>query len=161
MSEENKTSKFDLSSLSPQAGSTKKAKRVGRGNASGWGRTAGKGEKGQKARAGGGVPAWFEGGSLPYYRKIPKIGFKSRKQMLGTNAYTVVNFDVLNKFNDGETVDLEALKIKGYSSSTKRRAGVKLLARGTLEKKLTVKVNAASASAVKVIEELGGSVEIL
>jgi large subunit ribosomal protein L15 len=152
---------LSLSTLSPGKANMKTAKRIGRGNGSGWGRTAGKGEKGQKARSGGKIPAWFQGGSLPFYRKIPKVGFRSRKQILGTNSYALINISDLNDFNDGDTVDLEVLKKKGISSSTRNRAGVKLLGNGTLEKKLTIKVNAASASAIKAVEEKGGSIELV
>lgn len=156
-----KESGLSLCNLSPGKVNMKAPKRIGRGNASGWGRTAGKGEKGQKARSGGKIPAWFQGGSLPFYRKIPKIGFRSRKQIHKINSYALINISDLNSFNDGETVDLEVLKQRGISISTRNRAGVKLLGNGTLDKKLNLKVNAASASAIKAVEEKGGSVEIL
>jgi large subunit ribosomal protein L15 len=147
--------------LGPNYGARKNRKRLGRGNASGTGRTSGKGEKGQKARTGGKIPAWFEGGSVPLYRKIPKLGFKSRKQILGINSYALVNVSDLNLFKDGDVVDLEALKARGVSESCKNRAGVKLLANGELTKKLTVKVNAASQEAVKKIEAAGGTIELV
>lgn len=147
--------------LAPNFGARKNRKRLGRGNASGQGRTAGKGEKGQKARTGGKIPAWFEGGSVPLYRKIPKLGFKSRKQILGVNSYALINVSDLNLFDDGDVVDLQALRERGVHESCKNRAGVKLLANGDLTKKLTVKVNAASEEAVKKIEAAGGTIELV
>lgn len=150
-----------LEQLSPARGSRTARKRLGRGNASGSGRTAGKGEKGQKARAGGGTRPGFEGGQMPLYRRIPKIGFRSRKQMLGLNQYNIVNLSVLERFEDGTTVDLDALKQAGYGVRAKKRAGIKLLGEGELSKKLTVQVHAVSRGAREAIEKAGGTVELL
>lgn len=152
---------MELDKLTPNKGSRSNRKRRGRGNASGLGRTSGKGEKGQKARSGGGTRPGFEGGQMPLYRRIPKSGFRSRKEMLGLNQYNIVNIESLEKFDDGTTVDLDALKSIGYGVQGRKRAGIKVLGRGTLSKKLTVKVHAVSAGARKAIEDAGGSIELL
>ncbi|MCB0339686.1 MAG: 50S ribosomal protein L15 [Bdellovibrionales bacterium] len=152
---------MDLSKLAPVKGARKKRKRIGRGNASGWGRTAGKGEKGQKARAGASIPAGFEGGQMPLYRRLPKRGFTSREQVLGTNRYLLVTFSDLNRFDDGATVDPEALAAIGRTLSPKNQAGYKVLTNGELKKKVNLKVHAISAAAKAKIEALGGTVELL
>ena len=130
-------------------------KRLGRGQGSGQGKTAGKGHKGQNARSGGGVAIGFEGGQTPLYKRIPKRGFTNftRKE------YAVVNLDVLNRFEDGAVVTPEVLKETGIVK--KQLDGIKVLGNGKLEKKLTVKCNKISASAKKAIEEVGGTVEVL
>jgi len=142
---------IDLSNLAPNPGAKKKAKRVGRGDT-----TAGKGTKGQKARSGGAKPRWFEGGQMPLYRRLPKRGFKNpfRKE------YQVVNLDRLNAlFDKGAEVDREALRAKGLIKKADKP--VKILARGEINKPLTVKVDAVSASAKEKIEAAGGKVLLL
>ena len=150
-----------LETLAPATGSRKTRTRVGRGNASGSGRTSGKGEKGQKARSGGGVRVGFEGGQMPLYRRLPKFGFRSRKQILGTNQYQTVSLDVLNRFDDGATVDVESLATAGYKAGSKQKAGIKVLGSGELSKKLSVKVHAVTASAREKIESAGGTIELI
>ena len=150
-----------LSSLRPVEGSRKKSRRVGRGEGSGAGKTSGGGGKGQTERSGGYVHIYFEGGQMPFYRRIPKIGFRSRKRTIGINNYLEINLSQLDRFADGSVVDFEALRQAGYCPSHRELAGIKLLGSGTLTKKLTVKVQAASESAKEKISSLGGSVEIL
>lgn len=152
---------MDLHSLVSN-GDSKNRKRIGRGNASGWGKTAAKGHKGQKARSGGGVAPWFEGGATPLYRRLPKFGFKSLKQIQKKNKFNLVSLTDLNKFNDGDTVDLTSLRAHGLAGSNKLRGGVKILATGDLStKNLIIKVNAISSTAQAKIEELGGTIETL
>ena len=136
-------------------GARSSIKRLGRGQGSGQGKTAGKGHKDQNARSGGGVAIGFEGGQTPLYKRIPKRGFTNftRKE------YAVVNLDVLNRFEDGAVVTPEVLKETGIVK--KQLDGIKVLGNGKLEKKLTVKCNKISASAKKAIEEVGGTVEVL
>ena len=141
-----------LHELSPVEGSVKEKFRKGRGAGSGNGKTAGKGHKGQNARSGGGVRPGFEGGQLPLYRKLPKRGFKNVR--FG-KQYTVVNVEMLNKFNDGEVVDSAALLAKGIISDL-AKDGVKVLGEGALVKKLTVKAAVFSATAKEKIEAVGG-----
>ena len=141
-----------LHELSPAEGSAKKSFRVGRGPASGNGKTAGKGHKGQKARSGN-VRLGFEGGQFPIYRQLPKRGFKNR---FATN-YAIVNVDVLNKFEDGAVVDFEALVAKKIVR--RELDGLKVLGGGNLTKKLTVKATVFSASAKEKIEAAGGKTE--
>ena len=144
-----------LHELSPAAGSTKEAFRVGRGPGSGNGKTAGKGHKGQNARSGGGVRPGFEGGQLPLYRKLPKRGFTNK---FATN-YAIINVDALNKFEDGAVVDLETLMTAGVI----RRAfdGLKVLGNGEITKKITVKAAVFSATAKEKIEAAGGKTEVV
>ncbi len=144
-----------LHELSPAAGSTAPAWRKGRGPGSGNGKTAGKGNKGQNARSGGGVRPGFEGGQLPLYRKLPKRGFYNRF----ATVYSIVNVEALNAFEDGAVVDLEALTEKGIIR--KEYDGLKVLGRGEITKKLTVKAKIFSASAKEKIEAAGGKVEVI
>ena len=144
-----------LHELSPAAGSTAPAWRKGRGPGSGNGTTAGKGHKGQNARSGGGVRPGFEGGQLPLYRKLPKRGFYNRF----ATVYSIVNVEALNAFEDGAVVDLEALTEKGIIR--KEYDGLKVLGRGEITKKLTVKAKIFSASAKEKIEAAGGKVEVI
>lgn len=144
-----------LHELSPAAGSTAPASRKGRGPGSGNGKTAGKGHKGQNARSGGGVRPGFEGGQLPLYRKLPKRGFYNRF----ATVYSIVNVEALNAFEDGAVVDLEALTEKGIIR--KEYDGLKVLGRGEITKKLTVKAKIFSASAKEKIEAAGGKVEVI
>lgn len=144
-----------LHELSPAEGSTKDVFRKGRGTGSGNGKTAGKGHKGQNARSGGGVRPGFEGGQLPLYRKLPKRGFYNRF----ATVYSIVNVEALNAFEDGAVVDLEALTEKGIIR--KEYDGLKVLGRGEITKKLTVKAKIFSASAKEKIEAAGGKVEVI
>ena len=145
-----------LHELSPQEGSVKENFRKGRGPGSGNGKTAGKGHKGQNARSGGGVRPGFEGGQLPLYRKLPKRGFKN---FLFSKKYTVINVQALNKFDDGEVVDIAALLQKGIINNV--NDGVKVLGEGELTKKLTVKAAVFSATAKEKIEAVGGKTEVV
>lgn len=144
-----------LHELSPAPGSAKEAWRKGRGIGSGNGKTAGKGHKGQNARSGGGVRPGFEGGQLPLYRKLPKRGFKNR---FATN-YSIVNLSTLNKFEDGETVNLAKLIEAGIIK--KPLDGLKVLGNGEITKKLTVEASIFSASAKEKIEAAGGKTEVV
>ena len=146
-----------LHELSPQEGSVKAGFRKGRGAGSGNGKTAGKGHKGQNARSGGGVRPGFEGGQLPLYRKLPKRGFKNVRF---AKQYTVINVQSLNKFNDGEVVDVAALLAAGIINDVKTN-GVKVLGEGELTKKLTVKAAIFSAGAKEKIEAVGGKTEVV
>ena len=143
-----------LHELSPAPGSVKDSFRKGRGPGSGNGKTAGKGHKGQNARSGGGVRPGFEGGQLPLYRKLPKRGFKNRFAV----NYAIVNLSVLNKFEDGETVNLDKLMEAGIVK--KPLDGLKVLGNGDLTKKLTVEAKVFSASAKEKIEAAGGKTEV-
>ena len=142
-----------LHELSPAEGSVTPAYRKGRGPGSGNGKTAGKGHKGQNARSGGGVRPGFEGGQLPLYRKLPKRGFYNRF----AKEYSVVNVEALNKFEDGAVVDLAVLAEAGVVSQPK--SALKILGKGELAKKLTVKATVFSASAKEKIEAAGGKIE--
>ena len=144
-----------LEELKPAEGSTHRKKIIGRGIGSGTGKTSGKGHKGQKARSGGGVRPGFEGGQMPLYRRLPKRGFNN----IFAKKYVSVNVEVLDKFNDGDEVTAETLLEKNIIS--KKLDGVKLLGRGDVTKKLTVKVAKLSASAKEKIEKAGGKAEVV
>jgi len=144
-----------LYELSPAPGSTSAPKRKGRGIATGNGKTAGRGHKGQKARSGGGVRPGFDGVSLPYIRKLPKRGFTNHFKV----NYVAVNLDDLDLFETGAVVDLDALKQAGIVR--KELDGVKVLGRGELTKALTVKAAAFSESAKSKIEAAGGKAEVI
>jgi large subunit ribosomal protein L15 len=145
---------MDLSNLSPAAGSTQSSFRRGRGHASGNGKTAGKGHKGQRARSGGTRPG-FEGGQMPLFRRIPKRGFKNRN----SKEIVAINVSVLERFEDGTVVTPALLKEANVVKNP--RDGVKILGNGELTKKLTVKVAAFSATAKEKIEALGGTAEVV
>lgn len=146
---------MDLSNLKPAEGSKHSDSfRRGRGHGSGNGKTAGKGHKGQKARSGAPRPG-FEGGQMPLYRRIPKRGFTNRN----TKEIVSINVAVLERFDDGATVDVEALIAAGIVKNP--RDGVKILGNGEFTKKLNVKANAFSASAKEKIEALGGTAEVI
>ena len=144
-----------LHELSPAEGSVKPAWRKGRGPGSGNGKTAGKGHKGQNARSGGGVRPGFEGGQTPLYRKLPKRGFNNRF----AKEYAIVNLDALNSFNDGDTVNLEALMSCGKIK--KALDGLKILGNGEITKKITVQAKVFSKSAKEKIEAAGGKAEVI
>ena len=144
-----------INDLSPVAGSTHVNKRKGRGHATGNGKTAGRGHKGQKARSGGGVRVGFEGGQMPLARRIPKRGFNN----VFAKPLEALNVSVLDKFNDGDVVDVQALLDAGLLS--KCRYGVKFLGNGDVAKKLTVKAAAFSETAKEKIEAAGGKAEVV
>ena len=145
-----------LHELGTVEGSTHRRKVVGRGPGSGHGKTSGRGEKGQKARSGGGVHPWFEGGQTPLYKRLPRRGFSNARF---ATKYAIVNVSDLNRFKDGETVTPELLKESGLVK--KELDGIKVLGNGKLEKKLTVKANIFTNSAITKIEELGGTTEVI
>lgn len=135
---------------------TKVRKRVGRGPGSGMGKTSTRGEKGQKARSGASISPWFEGGQTPLFRRIPKRGFNNKRF---ETKYATINLTDLNRFNDGDVVTPELLKELGIVK--KQLSGIKVLANGQLEKKVTVKAHRFSSKAVTKIEEQGGTAEVI
>ena len=144
-----------LNELSPAPGSVKESKRIGRGHGSGWGKTAGKGHKGQHARSGARIRPGFEGGQMPLQRRVPKRGFNN---IFATKA-VAINVAALNAFEDGAVVDAAALKAAGIVKNIEN--GVKVLGNGKVDKKLTVKVSAFSESAKEKIEAAGGKAEVI
>ena len=144
-----------LNELSPAYGSAKASYRKGRGPGSGNGKTAGKGHKGQNARSGGGVRPGFEGGQMPLARRVPKRGFNN----IFATKYVGINVDALNRFEDGAVVDEAAIVAAGLVKKT--LDGIKILGRGELTKKLTVKAAKFSASAKEKIEKAGGKAEVI
>ena len=132
-----------LHELKAAEGSRRVRNRVGRGAGSGNGKTSGRGQKGQKARSGGGVRPGFEGGQLPLFRRLPKRGFTN----INRKEYAIVNLDQLNKFEDGVVKN--------------EKSGIKVLGNGSLDKKLTVKAHKFSASAVEAIDAKGGAHEVI
>lgn len=144
-----------LDELKPAEGSRFERKRVGRGIGSGTGKTSGKGHKGQNARSGGGVRPGFEGGQMPLYRRLPKRGFTN----IFAKEYVAVNVSELERFEDGTEVSAELLKEVGVISKIKD--GVKILGRGEITKKLTVKAAKFSASAQEKIVKAGGKTEVI
>ena len=143
-----------LHELSPAEGSAKKPYRKGRGPASGNGKTAGKGHKGQNARSGGGVRPGFEGGQIPLYRKLPKRGFTNHF----AKKYAIVNVSDLNRFENGAVVDAQALLAARIIRDV--QDGVKVLGNGEITKKVTVKAAVFSATAKEKIEAAGGTTEV-
>lgn len=144
-----------LNELSPSIGSSKSRKRVGRGVASGSGKTAGRGNKGHKARSGGGVKPGFEGGQMPIHRRLPKRGFNN----IFRKEYAIVNLRDLSQFETGSIVDQTVLSQAGLVKG--RYFGVKLLALGEIKQPLIIKVNKASNSAIQKVEAVGGKVEVI
>lgn len=144
-----------LNELRPEPGAVKKRKRLGTGTATGQGGTAGRGHKGRSARAGSGKPAWFEGGQMPLQRRIPKRGFKNPTR----REFQVVNVADLDRFEAGAVVGIEELCAAGLVR--KVQIPVKLLGTGSIDRALTVKVHAASKSALEKVSQGGGKVEIL
>lgn len=145
-----------LNELTTNPGSTHKRKTVGRGPGSGHGKTSCRGEKGQKARSGAHIPAWFEGGQNPLYKRLPRRGFSNKRFAI---RYAIVNVSDLNVFDEGTIVTPELLKEKKLIN--KELKGTKILGNGKLEKKLTVKANIFTNSAINKIEELGGKAEVI
>jgi len=141
----------------PKTKELKENKRVGRGPGSNWGKTAGKGQKGQKSRSGVSISAWFQGGQTPLFRRLPKRGFNNKRF---ETKYATINVGDLNKyFNDGDVVTPEVLKERGIIKS--QLSGIKVLANGSLEKKLTVKAERFSNEAILKIEAAGGKTEVI
>ena len=145
-----------LHELEKNIGATQAKKRVGRGSGSGLGKTSGRGQKGQKARSGGGVNPVFEGGQFPFYRRIPKRGFKNA---MFKTTYAVINVEELNVFEDGTVVSPALLKEAGIIKN--QLDGVKVLGNGKLEKKLTIQANKFSTSALDKIKESGSKAEVI
>ncbi len=144
-----------LHELSPAPGSVRDVKRIGRGHGSGQGKTAGKGHKGQKARAGRGFRPGFEGGQMPLQRRVPKRGFNN----IFAADIVAINVSSLNRFEDGAVVDLDAMKKAGVVKGN--CDGVKVLGNGAVSKKVTVKASAFSESAKAKIEAAGGKAEVI
>jgi large subunit ribosomal protein L15 len=145
-----------LHNLKPRPGAKHRRKRLGQGEATGHGKTSGRGGKGQTARSGSSIRIGFEGGQMPLIRRIPKRGFNNARF---TTQYIAVNVGELNQFEDGARVDETALRSAGLANG--RSDGVKILGSGDLTKKLTLVVSAISASAKTKVEAKGGSVEII
>ena len=145
-----------LHELVANEGATHKKKRLGSGRGSGLGKTSGKGQKGQKARSGGGKGAVFECGQLPLYRRLPKRGFTNAKFKV---EYAVINLDDLNRFEDGTVVTPALLKEVGLIKN--QLDGIKVLGTGELTKKLTIQANKFSASALVKIEKSGSKAEVI
>jgi len=145
-----------LHNLKPRPGAKHRTKRLGQGESSGHGKTAGRGGKGQTARSGSSIRIGFEGGQMPLIRRIPKRGFNNTRF---TTRYIAVNVGDLNQFEDGATVDETALRSVGLANGP--GAGIKILGTGELSKKLNVVVSAYSASAKSKIEAKGGTAEVI
>ncbi|HYE33545.1 MAG TPA: 50S ribosomal protein L15 [Methylomirabilota bacterium] len=145
-----------LHNLKPNQGAKHRRKRLGQGESSGHGKTSGRGGKGQSARSGSSIRPGFEGGQMPLIRRMPKRGFNNTDF---ATVYVPVNLDTLQHFNDGETVDLDAIKKAGLANGTS--SGIKILGRGEITKKLTVHAHAFSASAKAKIEAAGGKCELV
>ncbi len=144
-----------LHDLRPAAGSTKNRKRVGRGTGSGLGTTAGRGMNGQNSRSGGGVRPGFEGGQMPLFRRLPKRGFTNRNK----KQWAIVNIEALNAFENETVITPELLIESGLVK--KLNDGLKILGDGALDKKLTVKANKFTQSAISKIEAAGGKAEVI
>ncbi|MBO1005395.1 50S ribosomal protein L15 [Pseudogracilibacillus auburnensis] len=144
-----------LHELKPSEGSRKERNRVGRGIGSGNGKTSGKGHKGQNARSGGGVRPGFEGGQTPLFQRLPKRGFTN----INRKDFAVVNLDTLNRFDEGTEVTPELLIETGVVRNEK--SGIKILAKGNIDKKLIVKANKFSSAAKEAIEAAGGKTEVI
>lgn len=147
----------NLHELKPALGALKKRKRVGRGEASGYGKTSGRGNKGQKSRSGGNIPPWFEGGQMPLTRRIPKRGFKNINRI----EYYVINIDRLQniQLKKNEKITPELLRDKGLIK--KKNSRIKILGRGDINKPLQVVAHAFSKSAEEKILAAGGSIEVV
>jgi len=144
-----------LHELKAAEGTRKKRNRVGRGMSSGNGKTSGRGHKGQKARSGGGTRPGFEGGQMPLFQRLPKRGFTN----VNRKEYAIVNLETLNKFEDGTEITPELLQKEGVVKSL--ASGIKILGKGSIENKYTVKAHKFSASAKEAIEAAGGKTEVI
>ena len=147
---------MELNNLKKNLGATHRSKRVGRGPGSGLGKTSGRGENGQKSRSGASIPAVFEGGQTPLFRRLHKRGFSNARFKV---RYATVNVEDLNIFNDGDVVTPELLKEKGIVK--KQLSGIKVLGNGTINKKLTIKAHRFTQSALVKIEESGSKAEVI
>ena len=145
-----------LHELEKNIGATQTRRRVGRGPGSGLGKTSGKGEKGQKKRSGVSIPATFEGGQLPLYRRLPKRGFNNYEFKI---RYAIVNVSDLNIFEDGTVVNPALLKESGLAK--KELSGIKVLGNGSLEKKLTIQAHKFSKTAIEAINKSGSKYEVI
>lgn len=143
-----------INELRPAQGSKSSRRRVGRGEGSGWGRCSGRGDNGQNARSGGGVPIGFEGGQMPLQRRVPKRGFRNDRFR---ERYAEIRLDELNHFSDGAEVTESDLREAGLMKGMDRWA--KLLATGELERRLTLRISKVTSGARKAVEAAGGSVE--
>ena len=144
-----------IEDIRPAEGSTKNKKRVGRGVGSGHGKTSCKGHKGQKARSGGTKGAGFEGGQMPLQRRVPKRGFKN----IFKKEYAIVNLDIIDALKDDAVITPELLIEKGVIK--KMKDGLKVLAKGSIQRPVTIKANAFSTSAAAKIEAAGGKTEVI
>lgn len=144
-----------LHELKPSEGSRHVRNRVGRGTSSGNGKTAGRGQKGQKARSGGGVRLGFEGGQTPLFQRLPKRGFTN----INRKEYAIVNLDALNRFDENTEITPELLVEAGVVSKVK--SGIKVLGNGSVDKKLNVKAHKFSNAAKEAIEAAGGKIEVV
>lgn len=144
-----------LNDLAPEKGQKKSRKRVGRGVASGWGKTAGRGNKGQNCRSGGGVRPGYEGGQMPIHRRLPKRGFKNPFK----KTFAIVNVQDLNRFEAQSVVDEVALIKMGLVKGD--RDGIKILGEGDIQTPVTIRANKISESARKKIEAVGGKIEVI
>lgn len=144
-----------LHELQAVKGATKAPKRKGRGTATGQGKTAGRGMNGQNSRSGGGTRPGFEGGQMPLYRRLPKRGFTN----IWATEYTVLNVDILNRFESGTVVTPQLLEEAGIVKQVKD--GIKILGQGNLEKDVTVKAHKFSKTAIEKIESAGGKAEVI
>ena len=146
---------MEINNLKPSSGSLKSKKRVGRGDSSGHGNTAGRGTKGQRSRSGSKIGAYFEGGQMPLSRRVPKRGFRS----VFRKRYAIINVEQLNRFNDGETITPERLIEDGLIK--KIMNGLKILSKGEINKKIIVKAHKFSKEAINKIESAGGKAEVI
>lgn len=146
---------MEINKLKPRPGSLKSKKRVGRGDSSGHGNTAGRGTKGQRSRSGVKIGAYFEGGQMPLSRRVPKRGFRN----VFRKRYAIINVEQLNRFNDGETITPERLIEDGLIK--KIMNGLKILSKGEINKKIIVKAHKFSKEAINKIESAGGKAEVV
>ena len=159
MAQEHSEEQVNLSSLSPLPGSRKKKRRVGIGEGSGKGKTCGRGQKGQLSRSGASIPAGFEGGQMPLYRRLPKRGFTSRKKVRGENIFQLVPLEKLETLGIEGSITIDILNENGLISSTGGK--VKILGGVKATKKYSVEVHKVTASAKAAIEAAGGTVTLL
>ena len=152
-------SRMNLSGLRATKGARKPSKRLGLGEGSGHGKTSGRGQKGQKSRTGSRMPRGFEGGQMPIHRRLPKVGFVSRKKLSGANVFTVLALGALEKLAQGGTVTIARLRETGILNA--RTSRIKVLATGKLQAKLVVEAHAFSAAARKAIEAAGGEARVV
>ena len=148
---------MELNNLKPNKGAVKKRKRVGRGTASGYGKTAGRGQDGQHSRSGVGIRIGFEGGQMPLYKRLPKRGFNNYDF---EKRYTIINLDRLSVFEDGAEVTAEILKDAGIIKKIEKD-GLKILGGGEITKKITIKADKFTKSALEKIEAAGGKAEVI